>query len=89
MSTYSDLQQELMMLGKSRVKDIEGLKETGRRFSLSKPMHHVINSSQKNYRALMLDMKKQMRLMRKQMADLQKEMNNVLKMMDSEKKIMC
>jgi len=50
MSTYSDLQQELMMLWNSRVKDIEGLKETGRRFSISKPMHHVINSSQKNYR---------------------------------------
>ena len=89
MSTYSDLQQELMMLWNSRVKDIEGLKETGRRFSISKPMHHVINSSQKNYRALMLDMKKQMRLMRKQMAELQREMNDVMKMMDSEKNLTC
>ena len=84
MSTYSELQQELMLLWNSRIKDIDGLKETGRRFHISKPMHYVMNSSQKNYKALMLDMKKQMRLMRKQMALLQSEMNEVMKMMNSE-----
>ena len=76
-----------MILGNSRVKDIKGLKETGRKFSISEPMHNVINRSQKSYRALMLDMKKQMRLMRKQMAGLQREMNDVMKMMDSDKKL--
>jgi predicted patatin/cPLA2 family phospholipase len=86
MSTYSELQQELMMLWNSRIKEIDGLKETGRKFRMSKPMHYVMNSSQKNYKALMLDMKKQMRSMRKQMADLQREMNDVLKMMNSESK---
>ena len=83
MSTYSELQQELMMLWNSRIKDIEGLKENGRNFRMSKPMHYVMDNSQKNYKALMLDMKKQMRLMRKQMALLQREMNDVLKMMNA------
>ena len=83
MSNFSELQQELMMLWSSRIKDIEGLKETGRKFQVSRPMHYVMNSSQKNYKALMLDMKKQMRLMRKQMTVLQKEMNDMLKKMNS------
>jgi hypothetical protein len=84
MSTYSELQQELMILWNSRIKDIEGLKETGRKFRMSKPMHYVMDNSQKNYKALMLDMKKQMRSMRKQMANLQAEMNDILKMMNKE-----
>lgn len=42
MSTYSELQQELMMLWNSRIKDIEGLKENGRNFRMSKPMHYVV-----------------------------------------------
>ena len=83
MSTYSELQQELMMLWNSRIKEIDGLKETGRKFRMSKPMHYVMNSSQKNYQVLMRDMKKQMSSMRKQMALLQREMNEVLKMMNS------
>jgi len=83
MSNFSELQQELMMLWSSRIKDIEGLKETGRKFQVSRPMHYVINNSQKNYRALMLDMKKQIRLMRKQMSVLQKEMNDMLKKMNA------
>ena len=89
MSTFSELQQELMMLWSSRIKDIEGLKETGRKFQVTRPINYVMNNSQRNYKALMLDMKKQMRLMRKQMAELQREMNDVLKMMDSEKKLTC
>ena len=87
MSTYSELQQELMLLWNSRIKEIEGLKETGRTFRMSKPMHYVMDNSQKNYKALMVDMKKQLRLMRKQMAVLQAEMNHVLKMMNSDPSI--
>ena len=83
MTSNPELQQELMMLWQCRVKSIEGLPETGRRFSFSKPMNYFISNSQKNYNALLSDMKKQMRLMRKQTAMLQKEMNRLLKLMNT------
>lgn len=86
MSTYLELQQELMLLWKSRIKDIKGLKETGRKFNFQHPMNYVLDNSQKSYLTIMADMKKQMRLMRKQMAVLQREMNEMLKMMDSNEK---
>lgn len=65
-----------MMLWNSRIKEIEGLKENGRKFRMSKPMYYVLDSSQKSYSVLMLDMKKQLRFMQKQMAVLQREMNH-------------
>jgi hypothetical protein len=89
MSNFSELQQELMMLWSSRIKEIEGLKETGRKFRVTRPINYVRDNSQKNYKALMVDMKKQLRLMRKQMAELQREMKDVLKMMDSKKNLTC
>jgi hypothetical protein len=41
-----------------------------------------LDSSQKNYQAIMADMKIQMRVMRKKMAVLQREMNEMFKMMN-------
>lgn len=82
MTKYSDMQQELMLLWNSRIKDIKGLTETGRSFPLTKPMFSVLNQSQKSYRAMLADMKKQMRLMRKQMNNLQEEINYLLKVME-------
>lgn len=82
MSNYLELQQELMLLWKSRMKNIDGLKETGRSFHFRKPVNYTLDSSQKNYQAIMADMKIQMRVMRKKMAVLQREMNEMFKMMN-------
>lgn len=43
MTSNPELQQELMMLWQCRVKSIEGLPETGRKFSFSKPMNYLIS----------------------------------------------
>lgn len=45
-------------------------------------MFSVLNQSQKSYRAMLADMKKQMRLMRKQMNTLQEEIDYLLKVME-------
>ncbi len=86
MSANLEFQQELMLLWKCRMKSIEGLHETGRKFNLQKPMNYMIVSSQKNYNAIITDMKKQMRLLNKQMGILQQEMNEMLKVLNDRQK---
>lgn len=84
MSTFSELQQELMLLWNSRIKNIKGLKETGRHFN--KPLSYMIDRSQRNYYLMMEDMKKQMRLVQKQVSVLQEDINGVLKRVNPDKK---
>ena len=82
MTKYADLQQELLLMWSSRIKEIKGLTESGRAFPLTKPMFSVLYQSQKSYQAMLNDMKKQMRIMLRQMEGLQTEITGMLNMLE-------